>query len=154
MTESDPTTAATEVEQTGPVTRMTDEECWDMLRRHEFGRMAYHLAGEVHIVPINYATDGKRLYFKTAEGSKLLGIVMNEDVAFEIDEVTTETATSVILRGRAQLLEGDEEHVVEQLPLRPWVPTLKFNVVAIEPNEMAGRAFHLKRPWTHLRPEE
>ena len=41
-------------------------------------------------MPINYATDGRRLYFKTAEGSKLLGIVMNEDVAFEIDHIDYE----------------------------------------------------------------
>lgn len=153
MSEYDPT-IATGATNPNPISRMSEDECWDMVRRHEFGRMAYHLAGEVHIVPINYATDGKRLYFRTAEGSKLLGIVMNEDVAFEIDEVTDDMAASVIMRGRAQLLEGDEEHVVEQLPLRPWVPTLKFNVVAIEPSEMTGRAFALKRPWAQMRPQD
>jgi nitroimidazol reductase NimA-like FMN-containing flavoprotein (pyridoxamine 5'-phosphate oxidase superfamily) len=149
MTDHDPAIAADE-ESSSPIHTLSDEECWDLLRETEFGRMAYHLAGEVHIVPINYATDGRRLYFKTAEGSKLLGIVMNEDVAFEIDRITEDSATSVCLRGRAQLLEGSEEYVVEQLPLRPWVPTLKFNVVAIEPAEMTGRSFHLKRTWLHM----
>lgn len=140
-------------ENVNPVTRLSNDECWEMLHDNEFGRLAYHLAGEVHIVPINYATDGKRLYFRTAEGSKLLGVVMNEDVAFEIDTITDETATSVVLRGHARLLEGDEEQMVEQLPLRPWVPTLKFNVVAITPNEdeMSGRSFNLARPWQRLR---
>lgn len=137
-------------EDDSPVKVISDQECWDLLHETEFGRLAYHLAGEVHIAPINYSTDGKRLYFKTAEGSKLLGIVMNEDVAFEIDRITEESATSVCIRGRAYLLEGSEEHVVETLPLRPWVPTLKFNVVAIEPSEMTGRSFHLKRPWLHM----
>ena len=143
-------------ETQSPITRLTDEQCWDLVRSKEFGRLAYHLAGEVHLVPINYATDGERLFFRTAEGSKLLGIVMNEDCAFEIDEVTDETATSVVMRGRARLLEGQEETAVESLPLRPWVPTLKFNVVAITPNddEITGRTFHLKRPWTHLHPED
>ena len=149
MTDHDPEIAQDE-ESSSPIHALSDEECWDLLRETEFGRMAYHLAGEVHIVPINYATDGRRLYFKTAEGSKLLGIVMNEDVAFEIDRITEDSATSVCLRGRAQLLEGSEEYVVEQLPLRPWVPTLKFNVVAIEPAEMTGRSFHLKRTWLHM----
>ena len=69
-----------------PVQELHPEECWEFLRAHEFGRMAFHLADEVHIAPINYAVDGKRLVFRTAEGSKLLGVVMNEDVAFEIDE--------------------------------------------------------------------
>jgi uncharacterized protein len=146
MTEYDPTID----DDQSPVSALTDEQCWDLLRENEFGRMAYHLAGEVHIVPINYATDGERLYFKTAEGSKLLGIVMNEDVAFEIDRITEESATSVCIRGMARLLEGSEEHVVENLPLRPWVPTLKFNVVAIDPSEMSGRQFLLKRPWLNM----
>ena len=149
MTHHDPTIAEPD-ETSSPIHTRSDEECWELLRETEFGRMAYHLAGEVHIVPINYATDGERLFFKTAEGSKLLGVVMHEDVAFEIDRVTEESATSVCLRGRAQLLEGSEEHVVEQLPLRPWVPTLKFNVVAIDPAEMTGRSFHLKRSWLHM----
>lgn len=148
MTEYEPTYENDD--DVNPVTTLTDDECWDLLRTTEFGRMAYHLAGEVHIVPINYATDGSRLYFKTAEGSKLLGIVMNEDVAFEIDRITENSATSVCIRGRAHLLEGSEEHVIEHLPLRPWVPTLKFNVVAIDPAEMTGRSFNLRRPWTHL----
>ena len=149
MTHHDPTIAESD-DTESPIRTLSDEECWALLGETEFGRMAYHLAGEVHIVPINYATDGKRLFFKTAEGSKRLGVVMNEDVAFEIDRVTEESATSVCLRGRAQLLEGSEEYVVEQLPLRPWVPTLKFNVVAIEPAEMTGRSFHLQRSWLHM----
>lgn len=152
MTEFNPNVPASD-ENVNPVTRLTRDECWEMLRSNEFGRLAYHLAGEVHIVPINYATDGERLYFRTAEGSKLLGVVMNDDVAFEIDTYNDERASSVVLRGRARLLEGDEEHAAEHLPLRPWVPTLKYNIVAITPNEdeMTGRSFDLSRPWQQLR---
>ncbi|MDO5501933.1 MAG: pyridoxamine 5'-phosphate oxidase family protein [Actinomycetia bacterium] len=151
MTEYEPSIDAGD--RSDPVRRLDDKESWELLRSNEFGRLAYHLAGEVHIVPINYATDGEKLYFRTAEGSKLLGIVMNEDVAFEIDEITDESATSVVLRGRAELLEGQNEHVVENLPLRPWVPTLKFNVVSITPAEMSGRSFNLHRPWNTMRPQ-
>lgn len=146
MTHYDPALDDDEDSQS-PITRLTDEESWDLVRRKEFGRLAYHLAGEVHLVPINYATDGERLFFRTAEGSKLLGIVMNEDCAFEIDDITDESATSVVMRGKARLLEGGEESVVESLPLHPWVATLKFNVVAITPNEgeISGRTFQLTR---------
>lgn len=147
MNAYDPTIAE-DADNVDPVTKLTQDQCWELLREKEFGRLAYHLAGEVHLVPINYATDGERLFFRTAPGSKLLGIVMNEDVAFEVDRITDTEATSVILRGRAHLLEGEEERLVVDLPLRPWVPTLKFNVVAITPNEgeMTGRSFSLTRP--------
>lgn len=155
MTEYDPNVAEG-AENENPVTKLSDEQCWELLHGNEFGRLAYHLAGEVHLVPINYATDGERLFFRTAEGSKLLGVVMNEDVAFEVDKVDDDAAMSLVLRGKARLLEGDEEHVVEGLPLRPWVPTLKYNAVAITPNdgEMTGRSFSLSKPWTTMRQED
>lgn len=136
-----------------PVHEMHPEECWEFLRAHEFGRLAFHLVNEVHIAPINYAVDGETLLFRTAEGSKLLGIEMNADVAFEVDEYDEQQAASVILRGRARHLEEDEEHRAENVPLRPWVDTHKYNVVEIAPTEMSGRRFELTKPWTHIRPE-
>lgn len=142
-----------------PITTMSTEECWSFLRSQELGRMAYHLADEVHIVPINYAVDhdpvsGRRsLLFRTAEGSKLLGVVMNADVAFEVDEVRGEHATSVVLRGRGRRLEEDEAHRAERVPLHPWVASEKWNVVEIAPSEISGRRFPLSRPWRHLVPD-
>jgi nitroimidazol reductase NimA-like FMN-containing flavoprotein (pyridoxamine 5'-phosphate oxidase superfamily) len=142
------------------MTGLDTEQCWDFLRRHELGRLAFHLTDEVHIVPVNYAVDARlvdktpSLLFRTAEGSKLLGVVMNADVAFEVDELDGEHATSVICRGRAHLLEEDEEHRVENVPLRPWVATPKWNVVEIDVTEISGRFFNLSRPWRHLTTDE
>ncbi|MEI2714184.1 MAG: pyridoxamine 5'-phosphate oxidase family protein [Nocardioides sp.] len=140
-----------------PVHILSDDECWTFLQSHEFGRLAFHLAEQVHITPINFAVDkqsGQRtLLFRTAEGSKLLGVVMNPDIAFEADEYDEHQATSVIVRGTARLLEEDEAHRAENVPLRPWVNTLKYNVVEITPTEFSGRRFDLALPWRHLRPE-
>ena len=140
---------------------MTTEECWEALHSHELGRLAFHLADEVHIVPVNYAvdhdlvSDRRTLLFRTAEGSKLLGVVMNDDVAFEIDSVDDEHAMSVVARGRARRLEEDEARRAENLPLRPWVDgSAKYNVVEIEVSELSGRQFGLHRPWLHLRPSD
>ncbi len=143
------------LENENPVHVLSDEECWALLRQQEFGRLAFHLASEVHITPLNYAIDpDNRIVFMTSEGSKLLGITMNADVAFEVDQILPdEHATSVIVRGRARELEGAEKYVVEQLPLRPWVHTPKFSVVAVTVDEVSGRRFDLSRPWTHLRPD-
>ena len=91
-----------------PTKVLAEKECWARLAATELGRMAYHLADEVHIAPVNYAVEDGRIIFRTAEGSKLLGVVMNEDVAFEIDHVDDdrERAWSVVARGKASLLEG------------------------------------------------
>lgn len=136
-----------------PVGVMTAEQCWEMLRANEFGRLAFHLAGEVHLTPINYAVDHDTLLFRTAEGSKLLGVVMNPDVAFEIDEFDEHHARSVVVRGAARRLEEDEQHRAENVALRPWEPTLKYDVVEIRPTEVTGRSFELSRPWLHMVPE-
>ena len=137
----------------GPIGAMTSEECWDMLRANEFGRLAFHLGGEVHLAPVNYAVDHDTLLFRTAEGSKLLAVEMNSDVAFEIDEFDEHRARSVIVRGVARHLPEEEEHRAENVPLRPWVPTLKYDVVEIRPTEISGRTFELSRPWLHIMPE-
>lgn len=144
------------LENENPIHVLSDEDCWDLLRQQEFGRLAFHLVGEVHIAPVNYAIDPEhRIVFMTSEGSKLLGIKMNQDVAFEVDQIAPdEHATSVIVRGTARELEGKEKYVVELLPLRPWVNTPKYCVVAITVDEISGRRFDLSRPWTHMRPEQ
>lgn len=134
------------------VTTLDADACWQLLHDHELGRLAFHLAGEVHITPINYAVDGRTLLFRTAEGNKLLGVVMHSDVAFEIDGMDDTEAWSVVLRGRARLLEGDEEHRAERVPLRPWTSTAKYNVVEIAPTEVTGRRFGLHKPWEHIQP--
>lgn len=134
------------------VTELTAEECWEMLRGEEFGRLAYLLVDEVHITPINYAVADGSLLFRTAEGNKLLAVVMGSDVALEIDRYGEDSARSVVVRGTARLLPEDEAHRADNVPLRPWVPTLKYNVVEIVPKVVSGRAFELERPWLHLRP--
>ena len=125
-------------------TQLSIEQCWDMLREQEFGRLAFHMADEVHIIPVNYLVDQHTLLIRTAEGSKLLGVVMNPDVAFEIDEVADDVARSVVLRGTARRLEEDEAHRADDLPL-PWVDTMKFNVIEVTPEHVTGREFALRR---------
>jgi uncharacterized protein len=137
-----------------PVTVLPEETCWQMLRDEEFGRLAFHLADEVHLVPINFALDARRrIVFRTAEGSKLLGLTMDADVAFEIDHVEEDEATSVVVRGRARQLEGHEADETDQLRLRAWVDTVKFNTIAVEVDEITGRRVELSRPWLHIRPQ-
>lgn len=129
-----------------PVTELSAEECWEMLRAEEVGRLAFRLVDEVHITPVNYVVEGETLLFRTAEGNKLLGVVMGAAVAFEVDRHDDETARSVVVRGTARMLPEDEAHRADNLVLRPWVPTLKYNVVEIVPSAVSGRHFDLSLP--------
>jgi hypothetical protein len=89
----------------------------------------------------------------SAEDSELLAVVMDPDVAFEIDGYGDHRARSPLVRGVARRLEEDEHHRTENVPLRPWVSTPKYDVVEIRPTETTGRSFDLTRPWRHMLPK-
>src|SRR5919107_5254274 len=110
---------------------LVQDQWWVALRANDFGRLAYRLGDEINLVPLNYAVDGDTLLFRTAEGSKLLGIVMHPDVVFEVDTYGEISAESVVVRGTARVLEEDEAHRADTSRLRSWLPTLKYNIVAV-----------------------
>jgi hypothetical protein len=128
------------------VTTMSVEECWSLLEAHEFGRLAYRLVDEVHLVPINFVADDRTLLFRTAPGSKLLAAALQSDVAFEIDWHDDATAWSVVARGRMRRLEEDEGHRLDSLGRQSWIATSKPEVVELVPEEVTGRRFVLRRP--------
>jgi nitroimidazol reductase NimA-like FMN-containing flavoprotein (pyridoxamine 5'-phosphate oxidase superfamily) len=94
------------------------------------------------IFPVNYVVDGESVLFRTAQGSKLFELTVNDEVLFEVDDHTDTDAWSVILRGRAHPLERSEDvERADGLGLRPWIPTLKYTYVRVEPTALSGRAF-------------
>lgn len=131
---------------------LSPDECWDLLRTREFGRLAYVADGAPHIVPVNYRVDGTDLVFRTADGQKLSSILRENRVAFEVDEVddAAEIGCSVVVRGEARVLPETEELRLEQVGLRAWLGTDKPVLVAIRPTELTGRRYHLRRPWRRM----
>jgi nitroimidazol reductase NimA-like FMN-containing flavoprotein (pyridoxamine 5'-phosphate oxidase superfamily) len=127
------------------VLELTVDECWDMLEADEFGRLAYRLVDEVHLVPINYVVDDRALLFRTASGSKLLAAALHSDVALEIDWHDDLGAWSVVVRGQLRRLPEDEQHRLDTLPRHSWLPTLTYDVVELVPTAVTGRRFRLQR---------
>ena len=130
------------VDSANPVTVLEESRCWDLLASQEVGRLATAVQGFPEIFPLNFVVDGESIVFRTAEGSKLLELVINAHVCFEVDGWTDNGGWSVVLKGSASVVPSGEEHdVVEALPLRPWVPTVKTNFVRVTPSEVTGRRF-------------
>jgi len=124
------------------VTHLTDEQCWARLRERELGRLVTHAGNVLDIFPVNYVADDRTIVFRTAEGSKLTELTVNEEVLFEVDEYTDGDAWSVVVRGSARRLDtADEVRAADELPLKPWIPTIKYNYVRITPASMSGRHF-------------
>lgn len=123
---------------------LTPEQSFGHLETQQLGRLVARNHDELEIFPVNYVTDRKNLYFRTAEGTKLSAITLDNNVLFEVDHVADGQAWSVIIKGTAErVLDYTEERYIDNLSLNPWVPTLKYNYVRIVPQEISGRQFQL-----------
>ncbi|MFM9917948.1 pyridoxamine 5'-phosphate oxidase family protein [Lacisediminihabitans sp. H27-G8] len=121
---------------------LTDAECWHLLDGASFGRLAVSVGNQPEIFPVNFLADGHTVLFRTAEGTKLLELTINSLVAFESDYYSDTDAWSVVIKGRARAIESQSEiFAADQLPLAPWIPTLKYVYVRIQPTEVTGRRF-------------
>jgi uncharacterized protein len=130
------------MDETTPVVALTEEQCWERLSQQDLGRLVTHVGDILDIFPVNYIVDRGGVLFRTGQGSKLFELTVNDEVLFEVDDHTDSDAWSVIVRGTAHPLEtfADVERA-DGLGLRPWIPTLKYNYVHIEPKRLSGRAF-------------
>lgn len=125
-----------------PVTALDRAQCFERLAEDSLGRLVTRVGGVVDVFPVNYALDGEAILFRTAEGSKLLELTVNDEVLFEVDAHSDVDAWSVVVRGHAEqrTAQADIEHA-DAVGLRPWIPTLKYNLVRITPREVTGRYF-------------
>ena len=127
-----------------PVQVLSEEDCWNALLSASLGRLAVAVGGIPDIFPVNFVAADRRLLFRTASGTKLIELTVNNRVAFETDGVGRDDAWSVIVHGTARALETQREiDEAEALPLRPLIPTVKPVFVEIVPESITGRRFTL-----------
>ena len=126
----------------GPVTALADDAAWNLLSSVTLGRLVTSFGGKLEIFPVNFVTQKRSVLFRTAEGTKLLTTVMNDQVLFEADDHTADEGWSVIVRGTARMLTTAEEiHEADRAQLMPWVATTKLRYVRITPDEISARRF-------------
>ncbi|MES2092548.1 MAG: pyridoxamine 5'-phosphate oxidase family protein [Actinomycetota bacterium] len=124
------------------VQSLSEAECWSLLEGALLGRLAVSVDNQPQIFPVNFLAVGRTILFRTAEGTKLLHLTINSRVAFESDFASDTDAWSVVVTGRAGAIESQREiFEADQLPLVPWIPTLKYIYVRIVPTGISGRRF-------------
>lgn len=134
------------------VTALEVNECWELLRQTEVGRLAVSIRDLPDLFPINFVVDHGTVVFRTAEGTKLAAAVLGRAVAFEIDGYDGDAgeAWSVIIKGRAVEIERMQDLFdALDLPLFPWHASPKHRFVRIEPDDVSGRRFQVvdKSAW-------
>jgi nitroimidazol reductase NimA-like FMN-containing flavoprotein (pyridoxamine 5'-phosphate oxidase superfamily) len=128
------------------MTTLTAEECWALLREESVGRLGYRLVDELHVVPVNYVVRDDVVLVATGEGNKLLAAELHAESALEIDDLRTDEAWSVLVRGRLERLEEDAAEAFADVATLSWSPTLKYDVIRLVPSAVTGRRFRLVRP--------
>jgi len=124
------------------VRELSLEECWTRLNAGGLARLAIAVADVPDIFPINFLSSSGQLLFRTAPGSKLLGLSANPRVALEVDGHDDASAFSVVVKGHAERVESQQEvDRLDTLGLVPWIPTLKYRWVRVVPDEVTGRSF-------------
>ncbi|HYP72633.1 MAG TPA: pyridoxamine 5'-phosphate oxidase family protein, partial [Microbacterium sp.] len=91
------------------IVHLSDQECWERLSVQQLGRLVTRAGDVLDIFPVNYTVDRESIVFRTAEGSKLTELTINDQVLFEVDEYTDTDAWSVVVRGHAHRLTTVEE---------------------------------------------
>ncbi len=125
-----------------PVTVLGEDESWDLLSSAALGRLVTCAGSRPEIFPVNFVARRPTVLFRTAEGTKLLSVLINEHVAFEADSHSLEEGWSVIVQGTAEVLStGAEIAEADRAGLRPWVATMKLRYVRIHAASISGRRF-------------
>jgi nitroimidazol reductase NimA-like FMN-containing flavoprotein (pyridoxamine 5'-phosphate oxidase superfamily) len=122
---------------------LTDRECWDYLAAHEYGRIAVISDGAPLIYPIGYAVAPGGVRIRTGIGSKLLAILLDGRIAFEVDDRDEYAARSVTMVGWAEEL-GTRDAAESSTPSAPFAGADAHVVVLITPTRMTGRELSLE----------
>jgi nitroimidazol reductase NimA-like FMN-containing flavoprotein (pyridoxamine 5'-phosphate oxidase superfamily) len=121
---------------------LSEEECWEKLRRRTVGRLAVSVAGTPDIFPVNYRLDNGTVVVKTAPGFKLAAVALGPAVAFEVDQLNEveRSGWSVVLRGEAAEIDRLEELLdADDLNISPWAGGEKSRYIRIVPTSISGR---------------
>lgn len=120
-------------------------ECERLLASHDIGRIAFSLGGVPEIFPLNYASDGSTVVFRTSEGTRLARSAMQR-AAFEVDEFNpaTRIAWSVVVQGVVVEITDSAEPLAMRLrekPVLPLAPGAHERWMAIYASNITGRRF-------------
>jgi hypothetical protein len=136
------------------VEELPESTCWELLRTTSIGRLAVWVEDHPDIFPINYSVDHGTVVFRSGTGTKLSAALSAAPVALEADGYDTASAEawSVVIRGNAEEIRGQDLLDTIDLPLFPWQAGDKGRFVRIIPSTTSGRRFPVADPSVWLTP--
>jgi uncharacterized protein len=136
------------------VDELSEGACWGLLRTTSVGRLAVWVEDHPDIFPLNYAVDHGTVVFRSRARTKVSAALSDSPVALEADGYDAETAEawSVVIRGNAEEIRGQDLIDTIDLPLFPWQAGDKERFIRIVPTTTTGRRFPVADPSVWLTP--
>jgi nitroimidazol reductase NimA-like FMN-containing flavoprotein (pyridoxamine 5'-phosphate oxidase superfamily) len=130
---------------TSAVVALSQEECWELLRTHDLGRLAIVVERRPRIFPVNYAAGEGAVVFRTEPGAKLQ-YGPGSKACFEIDDYDqgTSVAWSVMVVGALEdITDANDERSLglRGLAIEPAAPGNRLHWLALIAEEVSGRSF-------------
>jgi nitroimidazol reductase NimA-like FMN-containing flavoprotein (pyridoxamine 5'-phosphate oxidase superfamily) len=96
---------------------LTAEQCRHMLASRHIGRIGCSVKNKPTIIPITYVFDGKSIYCRSYEGTKITIMRRNPSVCFQVDHISSfRSWYSILAWGKfEELTKPSERKFVEKL---------------------------------------
>ena len=120
---------------------LDEDQCLALLGTAPIGRVAMCQGGLPAVLPVNFALYGRRIVFRTGQGTKLDAAVRHAVIAFEVDwfDELSHDGWSVMAVGRADDITDDLNLIGGNGRVQPWVGGERDHYVAIEAELLTGR---------------
>jgi uncharacterized protein len=115
-------------------------QSWDLLRTSDLARVAVLLDGQLEVFPVTYTADHDQLVFHAQEGAPLRALLDGAQAVFEADGRHGHLAWSIVVTGRASLLDQPTDPA-EFAELRKRVSPVRRldREVVLTPDSVTGR---------------
>jgi nitroimidazol reductase NimA-like FMN-containing flavoprotein (pyridoxamine 5'-phosphate oxidase superfamily) len=121
---------------------LTTAECIMLLQSKRVGRIVWCGSNGPQALPVNYVVDAGRVLFRTSPHSTIAKVAVEQQVAFEVDDIDefVETGWSVLVVGTARGVDdpGDIPRSLQDRP-EPWAPGTRNLYIRIQPETVTGR---------------
>ena len=127
---------------------LSADVCLQLLQQGSLGRLAFAIAGQPEIFPVNYSMDADVIMLRTAPGTKLRH-APHRRVAFEVDgiDVDAGVAWSVVVKGILEDIttRSDPFSIARrEVRVNTLAPGERKYRLAIYPAQISGRRFPLE----------
>lgn len=117
------------------------DECLERIASVPVGRLAFHLDGEIAVLPVVQVLDGVDVCFRTAGDSKIQAAIDHARVTYEVDAFDAETRSgwSIVVNGNAVIADEEDTRALTDGSGRPWVPDEGLVWIRVRTQSVTGR---------------